>query len=84
MINPETLVRNQIIAVYSPEQMELLMHYDHYAVNVQGRLGVMLSDEWMSHYEWEDTKLLRVVFDAVEAYPLAPPAVQALIDDLTV
>lgn len=79
----ETFVYDQIMAVCNPEQMELLMRYDHYAVNVRGRLGVMVTDEWMRHYEWESANLLQVVFAAAEAYPSAPPAVQALIDNLT-
>lgn len=80
---PSKPVHEQIVAACRPEQMDLLMHYDHYAVKVGGRFGVLLTNEWMAHYEWESTTMLQVVFGACAAYPLAPAAVQTVIDDLT-
>lgn len=73
---------NQAIAICTPEQAEQLVKYDHHVVRVNGHPGVMLTYEWMPMEEHAGPFVLTVVFHHVEKHPLAPEAIQSLVDGL--
>ncbi len=78
-------VFDQVVAQCRRELAELLLPYDHHRVWVRGRPGVMLTYEWMMQMELPETLPLKVVFpppSTANAHPFAPPAVQAIIDQL--
>jgi hypothetical protein len=73
---------NQASAICTPEQAEILVNYDHHAVRVNGRLGVMLTYAWMPVEEHVGPFVLTVVFHYAEKHPMAPEAIQSVIDGL--
>jgi hypothetical protein len=74
---------NQAIAICTREQAEQLVNYDHHVVRVDGRSGVMLTYEWMPVEEHAGPFVLTVVFHYAEKHPLAPEAIQSIVDELT-
>lgn len=76
------LYPNQAIAICTREQARQLVDYDHHVVHVNGRPGVMLTYEWMPVEEHAGPFVLTVVFHHVEKHPLAPEAIQSLVDKL--
>jgi hypothetical protein len=76
-INPD-----QAIAICSREQAEKLAGYDHHCVNVSGRLGVLLTSEWIPVGEHQGPFVLTVVFHHTESHPPAPHQVQTIVDRL--
>jgi hypothetical protein len=57
--------------------------YDHYVVHVNGRLGVMLTYEWMPVEEHSGPLVLTVVFHYAEKHPRAPQEIQSIVDGLS-
>ncbi|HJS18178.1 MAG TPA: hypothetical protein VJ785_05495 [Anaerolineales bacterium] len=74
---------HQAVAVCTREQAEQLLGYDHHVVQVNGRVGVMLTYEWMPLEERAGPFVLTVVFQHVEKHPSAPAQIQAVIDGLS-
>lgn len=74
---------NQAIALCTREQVEALVNYDHHTVRVDGRLGVMLTYEWMPVEEHSGPFVLTVVFHYAEKHPPAPEAIQSIVDQLS-
>lgn len=74
---------NQAVAVCTRAQAEELFRYDHHVVRVHGRSGVMLTYEWMPVEEHPGPFILTVVFHHAEKHPLAPEAIQSIVDGLS-
>jgi hypothetical protein len=74
---------DQAVAICTQEQAEKLVNYDHHTVHVSGRLGVMLTYEWMPVDEHTGPFVLTVVFHHAEKHPHAPEEVQSIVDGLT-
>ncbi len=74
---------NQAIAICTREQAQHLVNYDHHVVVVHGRMGVMLTYEWMPLEEHEGPFILTIVFHHAEKHPRAPDEVQSVVDGLT-
>jgi hypothetical protein len=79
----ETTYPDQLIAVCTRAQAELLSAYDHHTVRVQGQLGVLLTYPWWPVEDASEPFLLTIVFHYAQQHPPAPPAIQAVIDQLT-
>lgn len=77
-INPD-----QSVAICTREQAEQLVNYDHHVVKVNGRSGVMLTNEWMPVEEHQGLFLLTVVFHHITGHPTAPEEIQALVNGLS-
>lgn len=73
---------NQAIAICTREQAEHLVNYDHHVVQVKGRLGVMLTYEWMPVEEHEGPFVLTIVFHHAGEHPRASVQVQSIVDGL--
>jgi hypothetical protein len=73
---------NQAVAICTRAQAEALVNYDHHTARVGGRLGVMLTYEWMPLEEHAGPFVLTVVFHYAEKHPPAPEAIQAIVDEL--
>ncbi|HJR80298.1 MAG TPA: hypothetical protein VJ821_09520 [Anaerolineales bacterium] len=73
---------NQAVAICTREQAEQLVKYDHHVVNVKGRLGVMLTYEWMPVEEYAGPFVLTVVFHHAEKHPRAPEEIQVIVEAL--
>jgi hypothetical protein len=73
---------DQAIAICTRQQAEQLVNYDHHAIQVSDRLGVMLTYEWMPLEEHIGPFVLTVVFHYAEKHPPAPAAIQSLVDEL--
>ena len=73
---------DRAIAICTRDQVEQLVNYDHHAVNVNGRMGVMLTYEWMPVEEHTGPFVLTVVFHYAEKHPRAPEEVQSIVDGL--
>lgn len=76
-INPD-----QAIAICTPEQAAQLVNYDHHRVTISGRVGVLLTYEWMPIEEHAGPFVLTVVFHHAEGHPPAPVEIQAVVNDL--
>jgi hypothetical protein len=76
-INPD-----QAVAICTTDQAEQLVNYDHHRINVSGRAGVLLTDEWMPVEEHIGPFVLTVVFHHADAHPPAPDEIQAIVDRL--
>jgi hypothetical protein len=74
---------NQAIAICTRQQAERLANYDHHVVQVNGRVGVMLTYEWMPLEEHAGPFVLTVVFHHAEKHPPAPEEIQSIVDGLT-
>ncbi len=74
------------VARCTVEQAQQLIDFDHHAVRVAGRLGVMLTFPWMERLvqgeRLAEPLELVVIFEHAAGHPLAPWAVQAVIDRL--
>jgi len=77
-INPD-----QAVAICTREQAGQLVHYDHHVVNVNGRMGVMLTYEWMPIEAHQGPFLLTVVFHHTAGHPSAPEEIQSLVGELS-
>lgn len=69
-------VSNRLMLAYCDRDMrKRILPYDHYVVEVEGRLGVLFTYHW---YMETPTyrNLLIVVFEHVEQYPFAPEELQ--------
>ena len=77
------LYPDQAVAICTREQAEQLVKYDHHAVNVKGRMGVMLTYEWLPVEEHTGPFALTVVFHHAEKHPRAPEEVQSIVDELS-
>lgn len=73
---------NQSIAVCTREQAEQLVKYDHHVVEVNGRVGVMLTYEWMPVEAHTGPFVLTVVFHHAEKHPRVPREIQSIVDEL--
>lgn len=73
---------NQAVAICTREQAQQLVNYDHHVIDVNGRLGVMLTYEWMPVEEHSGPFVLTVVFHHVEKHPRAPQEIQSIVDEL--
>ena len=73
---------NQAVAICTRARAETLVHDDHHVVHVNGRLGVMLTYEWMPLEEHSGPFVLTVVFHYAEKHPRAPEAIQSVVDEL--
>jgi hypothetical protein len=73
---------DQLAAQVSREQAEAILRFDHHRVKVGGRWGVLLTYYLMPLEEAAEPLMVRVVFHYAEAHPLAPPEVQAVIEEL--
>ena len=73
---------NQAVAICTREQAEQLVNYDHHVVKVNGRLGVMLTYDWMPVEEHAGPFVLTVVFHHAEKHPRAPEEIQAIVEGL--
>ena len=73
---------NQATAICTRAQAEQLVNYDHHRINVSGRAGVLLTDEWMPVDEHIGPFVLTVVFHHADAHPPAPDEIQAIVDRL--
>ena len=73
---------NQSIAVCTREQAEQLVKYDHHVVEVNGRVGVMLTYEWMPVEAHTGPFVLTVVFHHTEKHPRVPQGIQSIVDEL--
>ena len=73
---------HQAIALCTREQAEQLVRYDHHVVNVNDRLGVMLTYEWMPVEEHTGPFVLTVIFQYAEKHPTAPEEIQSIVDGL--
>jgi hypothetical protein len=74
---------NQAVAICTATQAEQLVKYDHHVVRVHGRLGVLLTYEWMPMEEHTGPFVLTVIFHHAEKHPPAPQAIQSIVDELT-
>jgi hypothetical protein len=74
---------NQAAAICTREQAGQLVNYDHHVVHVDGRLGVMLTYDWMPLEEHTGPFVWTVVFHHAEKHPRAPEAIQSIVDKLT-
>lgn len=74
---------DQAIAICTREQAEQLVNYDHHVVSVKGRLGVMLTYEWMPVEDYTGPFILTIVFHHAGQHPPAPEEVQSIVDGLT-
>lgn len=74
------------VARCTVEQARQLIDFDHHAVRIAGRLGVMLTFPWMERLVEGETLAepleLVVVFEHAAGHPLAPGTVQAVVDRL--
>jgi hypothetical protein len=68
-------------ATVSREQVEAILRFDHHRVNVGGRWGVLLTYHLMPLEEAAEPLMVKVVFHYAEAHPLAPPEVQAVVEE---
>ena len=73
---------NQAVAICTREQAEALVNYDHHTVQVNGRLGVMLTYEWMPLEAHTGPFVLTVVFHYADKHPRASEAIQSIVDEL--
>ncbi len=73
---------DQAVALCTREQAEKLADYDHYVVQVNGRAGVMLTQEWKPLEEPNCPFVLTVVFHHVEKHPPAPEEIQTVVNEL--
>lgn len=73
---------DQAIAICTREQAGQLVDYDHHLVNVNSRMGVMLTYGWMPVEEQAGPFVLTVLFHHVEKHPRAPERIQAIVDGL--
>jgi hypothetical protein len=74
---------NQAVAICTREQAQQLVNYDHHVLEVSGRLGVMLTYDWMPIREHAGPFILTVVFHHAEKHPRAPQEIQSIVDELT-
>ncbi len=75
---------DEFFAVYTCQQAEQLVRYDHHRVRINGRLGIMLTYHWLPLEDAAETLLLKVVFhDSASQHPPTPPEIQALVEQLT-
>ena len=74
---------NQAIALCTREQAEQLVDFDHHVINVNSRVGLMLTYEWMPIEEHAGPFVLTVVFHHAEKHPRAPQKIQSIVDELT-
>ena len=74
---------NQAISLCTREQAEILVNFDHHVVHVNGRPGVMLTDEWMPVEQHSGPFVLTVVFHYAEKHPRAPEEIQTIVDGLS-
>ena len=83
MPNPLNQIHpDQAVAICTREQARQLVDFDHHTVRIQGRLGVMLTNEWMPLEEHAPPFLLTVVFRYADRHPAAPAEIQTLVDGL--
>ncbi|MCC7117101.1 MAG: hypothetical protein IT310_01135 [Anaerolineales bacterium] len=73
---------DQAIAICSREQALRLAEYDQHGVTVLGRRGVLLTGAWALDAENSGPFILTVVFRQADQSPLAPEAIQTLVDQL--
>lgn len=73
---------HQATAICTRTQAQQLVRYDHHAIRVNGRRGVMLTYPWMPVEEHAGPFVLTVVFQYAEKHPTAPEDIQALVDGL--
>ena len=76
------LYPDQAVAICTREQASQLVDFDHHTVRINGRLGVMLTYEWMPLEEHAPPFLLTVVFRYADKHPTAPAEIQTLVDSL--
>lgn len=83
-------------AVCTRAQAETLVRFDHHRVKVENRWGIMITYPWLPLEEAQEPLVVRILFnpaskhltspDAVRRmifkHPLAPEAVQRIIDTL--
>ncbi len=83
MPNPlNQMYPDQAVAICTQEQARQLVDFDHHTVRISGRLGVMLTNEWMPLEEHAPPFLLTVVFRYADSHPAAPAEIQTLVDGL--
>ncbi len=83
MPNPlNQMYPDQAVAICTHEQARQLVDFDHHTVRISGRLGVMLTNEWMPLEEHAPPFLLTVVFRYADSHPFAPAEIQSLVDGL--
>lgn len=80
--NFNQIYASQAVAICSREQAAQLANYDHHCVSVSGKVGVLLTYEWMPIEEHAGPFLLTIVFHHAEAHPPAPAEIQAIVDRL--
>lgn len=73
---------DQAIAICSREQAEQLAGYDHHQVTVSGRIGVLLTAEWLPLESHVGPFILTVVFHHVDECSPAPESIQTIVDTL--
>ena len=76
------LYPDQAIAICTREQAKQLVDFDHHTVRINGRLGVMLTYEWMPLEKHSPPFLLTVVFRYADRHPAAPAEIQTLVNRL--
>jgi hypothetical protein len=76
-INPD-----QAVAICTPEQAGQLVHYDHQCISVSGRMGLILTQEWIPLEDHVGPFILTVVFHDTHSHASAPMEIQTLIDRL--
>ncbi len=81
-INFNQIQPDQAVAICSPEHAAQLAEYDQYQVIVAGRIGLLLTKEWLPLESHSGPFILTVVFHHVEEQPPAPEHIQAIIDGL--
>ena len=83
MPNPlNQIYPDQAVAICAREQARQLVDFDHHTVRIQGRLGVMLTNEWIPLEEHAPPFLLTVVFRYADRHPAAPAEIQSLVNRL--
>jgi hypothetical protein len=76
------ILPDQAVAICSREHAEQLASYDHHQVTVSGRIGVLLTAEWLPTESHVGPFILTVVFHHVDEYPPAPESIQLIVDTL--
>ena len=72
-------------AVCPADAVELLRSYDHHTVWLQGRRALLRTYHWADEEprDAEAGRPFQVSFTYAAGHPPAPPAVQAVVDELT-
>lgn len=73
---------DQAIAICTREQAEQLVTYHHHRVILSGRVGLLLTNEWIPIEGHVGPFILTIVFHKLESHPVAPESIQTLVDGL--